>query len=230
MSTPKRNLDNRVSLRVKIPPVIMGIGMLVWRFVSWVANVDFLFSLQKGTLSSTLQFLMVEGWWIALILAVVWFVLAGKVMKFRNRSVQIQTLAAACFVSFLFGILITARNTTPALQVFSEWGSEPADCFVKTMTYRLQNFSEKYEMALVCLYDDGAIDKYKNTSIAKSSLFRIEDTEIRAPFSGSMALRAATRGGDMWHFLVLLPKGASMDKITCLDDVQKAKGKILSQD
>jgi hypothetical protein len=219
---------NKPSSRARIPPIILGVGSVVWRFISWASNVDFLFSLHEGTLSTAMQFFSSQGWWIALVGSVLWFaLLLGKVMKPRSRTIQVEIVLAACFVSFLFGVLITVRNTSSSPNVFKEWGRDDSGCIATTVsTARLKNFSAKYQMALICVLLDPSVDRYKNTLIAKSTLFEIEDTEMFAPFAGQMAFRSH-QGSFIYQALALLPRDTSMDEIKCLDDVLKHRGKIL---
>jgi hypothetical protein len=223
----KLNSRYKISPLAKISPLIVALGSLLWRFISWASNVDFLFSIREGTFSTAMQFFSSQGWWIAFIGSVLWFaLLAGKVMKPRSRTIQVEIILAASFVSFLFGVLMTVKNTSSSPNVFREWGREDSGCIATTMTARLRNFSAKYQMALICVFLDPDIDRYKNTVIAKSSLFEIEDTEILAPFSGQIAYRA-TQPGYLYQALALLPRNTSMDEIKCLDDVLKHGGKLL---
>lgn len=224
------NKPDRRRTRARIPPSVLGVGILLWRFVSWLSNVDFLFSFQQGTLSTFFQFISAQGWWILLLVSVLWFFMAGRVMRPRVRTAQLETIIAACFISFMFGVLVTVQVTESAPRPFTVWGiAGDAGCTGTVATSRLQNFSAEYEMAMICVLVDPSVDKLKSTMIAKTSLFVIADTDMFAPFSGEVAVRA--KGPvNAYHALAILPKNTDMEKITSLADVQKYKGRILTND
>ena len=97
-------------------------------------------------------------------------------------------------------------------------------------------------MALVCGVNEPTTDRYDALSISVSTLHAIrpEFIQIAAPQSASIQnvfhtiTKTAPLGRSVsipvWNEVVLVPTGFDMSHITCLDDLHRYGGKIISQE
>jgi hypothetical protein len=97
------------------------------------------------------------------------------------------------------------------------------------MTTRLQSFRKDYNLAVVCLVNDPSIDPLSDDRLTISNPFDITPGGINIVATNGRNLDKMSPGPihSLNHFVILIPKNITLDKIATLDDVRKFGGKIV---
>jgi len=188
----------------------------------------------------------------------------GKLMPFvwGKKSIWIAVMAVGCLLGWYIWTLegrLNALASAPRNPSIDETGlsfliwSSPdnSSCSAGIDASKLPtDFTDKFEIALVCGYIDPSVDQMKDTRITISQLFTPQNAiSISVPFSKTMSEALAQdrrsfvnriqprppRGSkipivnNLWMRAVLLPKGFDISNVHRLSDVTANGGKIGAQ-
>jgi hypothetical protein len=243
------NFDNP-----KAAPVVLAVGAGIWRFISYLSNIDFILSVREERIAVVLELLLDYGWILLIVAGVVWFLGANKVPRDTSK-VHWGMVTAVGIVAFMFGVLVSvAGGAGGALpQIITQWGGDQQGCNAQIDASRLGSFKSKYRVILICGISDSKIDSQEDTRIAVSSPFNI----ISAPSSlviytplGPMsdAIKSAPQtqaiqngqNGQpnqqviaqqitMWHSVALIPVDGDVSEIKRVSDVERHGGRIIAE-
>lgn len=253
METQTSTVPNLDFNSPKAAPVILAAGASVWRFISYLSNIDFILSVREERIAVVLELLLDYGWMLLIIAAVVWFLGANKAPQDVTK-VHWGMVTAVGILAFMFGVLIAvAGGAGGALpQMITQWGGDQQGCNANIDVSRLESFKSKYRVVLICGISDNKNDAQEDTRISISSPFNIVSApsflQISAPL-GAMAeaikaapqVQAIQNGQNgqpnqkvmaqtvnMWHSIALVPSDADVSEIKRISDVSKHGGRILS--
>jgi hypothetical protein len=213
----------------KLPPILLEVGVILWRLVGWVSNIDFMMSISSDIFLTMFTFFMDYGWWIVALLGAVWiFSVHGQT---KRRVISPAFIIVIAGLSFIWGILLTVHATGSVPRIIQSWGASEGRCDATFNTARLRTFRNDYDVALVCGIADSTLDRFADTRISMSALFSIQpgSFEISAPLSAGMTdLRKTMPVVSVWNEAVLIKKGTDLKIIHSLNDIGKYGGKILN--
>jgi len=222
--------------------------------VAWLSNVDFILSVREEKFGVIFQFLLTYGWWMLIIVGLVWALQAHKAPP-DPYKVHWGMVTVIGILAFAFGVLIAVYSTGSLPMIVIGYGADGNNCVATFDTSRLTDYRDKYRIALVCGISDPTIDRFDDQRIAVSSPFTINPSgvSIVVPY-GRMAEAiqvviqaqqqnppqkssqpttpvgaASSVSGTLsiWHTPILVPKDADLSEIKRLSDVPKHGGKIL---
>ena len=141
----------------------------------------------------------------------------------------------------------TAGHTQRIDGLFIQWGGPEPQCHVIVDGDKLNEWRDRYAIALVCGIDDAATDREREKRIAVSSLYDIRHGHVTlvVPYKGALLDHLNERKRQMipppgvspyakpllhfvaWNVAVLLPRDSNPSSITCLEDVQRYGGLIV---
>ncbi len=148
-------------------------------------------------------------------------------------------------------VVIQTVQQPPKQRIITGWGyPDISHCVAILNSAPLMEYSEKYDVAVVCGIIDPKVDKYQDQRITISQAFTIRPgaIDIETPSAKSMldavenikkeSLKGfpAKKGTKirmqlpMWYEAVLIPKGMGVADIRKLADVPRYGGRILPQE
>jgi hypothetical protein len=219
--------DTRASL-------VLTIGTLLWKLLSYWEHADFLLSIKEENFAVMFEFFDYAGWAILVAIGCGWLFWATKIKDKASTELRPGwAMAIACSViAFLFGSLFALRASGGVPNVIASWGSNVSQCSSTIDTTRLKTFRSTYKIALICGIVDPSVDVLGNERVMISSPFEITPgginivtNSIRHPEKWSIPPGQQV---SIWVLAVLLPSGVSTDKINTLQDVVNLGGKIIS--
>lgn len=238
-------------------PALVTVGALAWRWLSALANIDFLLSFNDARAAMAFQFMQTTGWWLLALIGACWFWIEWSRRTDDATESPAPKFAAGSFVAystvaFLFGALIATKATGSVPNIVTGWGSAlSGSCTAAFDTTRLQDFKSDYKIALACGIEDATADKLEDQTITFSNPFTIigGGQTIVAPYRAAMTehvkrltdtARAAAASAapnhtpnniavqlTIWHDPVLVPNGVSIEKVSTLAELMRLGGKVL---
>lgn len=221
----------------KAPPTILTIGALLWRFIAYWEDVDFILSIREEKIAMTLQLLLDWGWLILALVGIFWILGAHKAPADASK-VHWGMVIAVGILAFMTGALVTVRAVGSSPIVLAGWGGDPTakNCNGVIDTARLVSLQHKYKLVLMCGVSDPSHDPIEDDKIAVSSPFTITGqlTSIVAPY-GAMEVelnqlpQVQGSGFNLWHSVAVLPNDVNTSEIKRVSDIEKRGGKILTE-
>jgi hypothetical protein len=235
-------------------PAILTIGLLLWRLLSAISNIDFLLSINEEKFALIFAFMQNTGWWLFSIIGLCWFWIEWSRRKSEadvsSKPPGPGMVIACSVVAFLFGILLAVRSTGSVPNIVTSWGGPPGACTATFDTTRLISFASRYKIALACGIQDANTDKLEDANITFSKPFTIAagGLAIVAPYRPAMidhlqkmgdAAKGVITGSlpnqptnvavqiQVWHDPVLVPNEVTLEKVATLAELMRLGGKVL---
>jgi hypothetical protein len=215
----------------KIPPILLGIGTLLWELVSVVSNIDFLMSFRSENLLKMFELFRDYGWAIVTLGGAVWFFSVYN--KRRKKTISPALVIVVGVLAFMWGVLLTIYAVGSTPHIIESYGTEGEVCTATFNTSPLTEFKKNYDVALICGFIDPSRDKFADTRITISVPYSIQPGtfEVSAAYGEEMrSYKKTLRIISVWHASVLLKKGTDIKLIHSLADIPKNEGKILGPD
>ncbi|MGB9069955.1 MAG: hypothetical protein WCC21_15410 [Candidatus Acidiferrales bacterium] len=235
-------MDTPSIRRGELAPLILFVGDLVLRLMTYAEHLDFILSVRDEKLATMLQLFKDSGWWIVALASAGWFLYEWKWRKENSNSANSvgALVFSAALVAFLFGALVavSATGTLPTiLQVYAGDGTNQT-CNAQVDTSKLVGFQDGYHLILLCGVSDPKIDAQEDNRIAISSGFHINGgpMDIVAPFGQMIEVwkdKLPFPPGQgvsftIWHTLAVIPADIDPSSIKRASDVEKVGGRILT--
>lgn len=185
--------------QVPIPPLILGGGSLLWKFLDVAGRVDFILRVEDQTFAAIFQAFVSYGWLVLTVGSAIWGFLAFRKQQSTGEETGFKAtpgmVVAVGSLAFLYGVLITVSATGSIPNVTAGWGPTPTGCQLGVDTSRLSIFKNKYYLVGICGLTDPGVDKLQQTGITISKPFTITPggVAIFALYSPEMA-RAVNQG------------------------------------
>jgi hypothetical protein len=222
-----------------VPPILLGIGSVLWRLIDWAGRIDFVLRVQNQSFAVIFQAFVDYGWLLVVVGCAAWTYYARKQpAPAEGYRIPWSMVVSVSFLTFLYGVLLAVYATGSVPTVLVAWGPNATGCQFGVDTSRLSSFKDSYYLVGVCGLSDPSIDVLQQTGITISTPFTITSggVNIFAPYSPTMLAAVKntvtnipnTMNINMWYQPVLVPKDSDLSKVTRLLDVKKAGGKILS--
>ncbi len=218
--------DNRASL-------VLGVGSLLWKGLSYWEHTDFLLSIREERFNVMFDFFEHAGWLLLVLVSIGWFIWSAFIRdKYEpKRTISLPLVISWAIVSFMFGVLITVRATGGVPNVVTSYGVGQGACNAIIDTSRLLEFRNDFRIILLCGLVDPTVDMLDNKNVVVSNTFEITPggipivaTDVK---SVTMA-NALKTGGSLWVMPALIPARVDANKISTLGDVPRVGGKIIS--
>jgi hypothetical protein len=217
-----------------LEPGILGIGSALWRLCGWLGNVDFVLTTREETFRVMFQGYWDYGWWITILIAVVWYVEKRRHPQIKPFAVHWGTVASVGCVCFLFGILAAAKATGAIPNVIATWSADRGSCFAVVDTSKLIMFRDKFDVYLICGVADPTVDQMRDTLIATSHAYTITGLGVSIAVSYPQSLKdklsplPQNAMINAWQVALLLPKDVDIENVRTLADVKKQGGHIIA--
>lgn len=220
----------------KAPPIVLVVGYFLWRAISALSSVDFIFSIKNSGVAAVFQFVMSNGWWSIPTIAAVWLaIIWGRPMK-SGAGPTWGIVGVLAVLAFLFGAMVTVYASSTAPPIVRSWGIGMSDgrrtCYIEADTSRLVNFREKFQVFMICGVNDSTVDMQEDDRIILSAPFSISGgvTRIEVRIAGKLDFIHSLPPGNgltMWRNIVLLPRGTDPTRIKTLSDVPRFGGRVV---
>jgi hypothetical protein len=192
MSETESGPDLRRYKRLPLPPIILGVGSILWKLAGYAERIDFILRAQDQTFAVAFQAFLSYGWLILALGSALWAFLVA-----REQPVQAEggfkatpgMVVAIGILAFIYGVLLAVRATGSIPNVTAAWGPTPTGCQIGVDTSRLSTFRDQYYLVGVCGLTDPSTDVLQQTGITISKPFTITPggVNIFAPYSAVMA-------------------------------------------
>ena len=147
----------------------------------------------------------------------------------------ILMLAIGSFAISVIGFVEThqLKRATELQNLMVAWGGNQSrnGYRVTFLGRKLDEFATKYDVVLICGFEDKITDPNDQQNIAVSKPFEITDHEMTIEDTFTSQMLGQIRSGEpvsVWYRLALLPKKADGLRIEKLRDVEKLGGAILN--
>lgn len=226
---PNAVLPERVTLHPQAKPPALGVAWgMAWKLVGYAQDADFVLSVSNRNLATILQSALIgPGWWIFVIVSIVWLVVAMRQKPSSKRPSAWVFVAVTAVPAFALGAIIVAANANQA-KVVSAWYTSRGSCDVVLDGTYLAHFGADYMVHLACGPIDAATDRITDSRTHFSNPRTITAGNMRIQTSlpaekAEMFARYPTR----WYQLVLIPEGLDMERLTSLREVTRNRGKLI---
>jgi hypothetical protein len=242
-ATQNNEGENRVFAifknRVKKPGLVLAIGTGLWKIMSAMSTVDFIFSIGQEKIAMIFEAFLSWGWLVFVAIGIVWAF--GSKKSSAKRKGDWGMAMSVGIVAFLFGVLLGTQSSFPAPHIIQGWGTVIADkqCTATVDTSRLVGFKNKYHMVLICGVSDPKIDPQDDERIGVSTSFRItgQTMSIAGPLGKILEIRkdippmpeGTIAQFNIWHAIALIPNAKDPATIQMVSDVPKEGGLILTR-
>ena len=211
------------------PSIIGMAGSAVWKLIDAVGNVDFLLSLENRTTADLFQFILSYGWFMLLLVCVVWFLteLNGRGSVSTSTSILVSCLMTAV-VFFGLGALFTVKKVGITVDLLRGWGGPPNECRATVASARLTQYKKSHRLVILCGPGDQSRDYMTDTRFVMSNPFIISggDMQINAAVSEAKLIQWAGSKG-RWTLIGLIPEGVAIDKFATVKDIEDLGGLVL---
>ena len=208
--------------------LVLALGSVGSKVLSAAEHIDFLVSIREQHFKVLFDFWESTGWWLALIVGVIWGVLRFVKGKGSYSSTPSWGLVLSfCLMSFVFGSIIAAKSSGEIPRVITSWGGSPP-CNALIDTSRLLSFRDDYKVGLICIVGDPQTDIMANKHILISNLFHITPAGVQIMVPGNIpGLENITGPTPISFVAFIVPNNIEREKIATMGDVSTLGGKLL---
>jgi hypothetical protein len=229
--------DTKKGLGGTIAPLVLLVGDLLSKLLSYAEHLDFLLSIRDAKFATMFQVFTEYAWWIIALCAGAWTLYEWK--RKKDDSSAGALVFSSAFVAFLLGVIITVKATGSLPEVVQMYTADAINgtCSASIDTSRLEGFKDDYRVILICGVGDPSLDAQEDDRISVSSAFHITGTVIAVtgkfgkmvevwkdvhPPTGQAAVV------QVWHSVALMPKDGDLSTIKRVSDVAKQGGRFIT--